>query len=450
MHKKETTPVPPFGERPMAFYIISDFEKKRERLDDIEQRWLRQDPSVRGRQVRRLARGAVRHRMLLDWQIGRLYSGKHPMEKKTKLWLRLALFDLMDSREEAPRRVNGWVQDTRDTLGERAVSLVNALMRAYLRGRERIDPAVLEDIRERLAISYSFPRWMVEHYLETWGEDFTGEILRHLNRTPEPVLRYNPLKMERQRFEEELEALGVSYRRSALSDRHYKVDSVRKIEEAEGFDAGFCSVQDESASIPPRLLELEAGDTFLDVCAAPGGKFTQVLEENRQLQLAVAVDSDINRLQTIRENMARLGVRGYLVAADARDLPFKQSFNKILADVPCSAQGIIRKHPDIKWRRSRNEMEAFASLQREILQSAWKHLKKGGRLVYSTCSIDPMENEAVVESFEQARPAVVTNSLVPQRFITDKGFVRTFPQQGVDGSFAALLKKEPAGEPENG
>ncbi len=444
MSRKKTNLTPPLGERPLAFQIILEFEKTRQRLDDVEQRWLEFDPSARPRQVRRLARGAVRNRMLLDWQIGRLYRGRHTMEKKTKLWLRLALFDLSDEGDEAPRRVNGWVQDTREVLGERAVSLVNAMLRGYLRNRDTLDPDSIEDRVERLAIRYSFPRWMVSHYMETWGEDFTEEILRHLNRPPQPVLRYNPLKMERPRFEQELEALDIPYRRSALSPSHFKVESTYKIEEAEGFDAGFCSVQDESASIPVRLLKLQPGDRFLDLCAAPGGKFTQALEEQGELQRAVAVDNDLNRLHTIRENMRRLGVEGHLVAADARALPFKSGFNKILADVPCSAQGIIRKHPDIKWRRSRNEMEAFAALQKEILQSAWEQLEEGGRLVYSTCSIDPMEDEAVVESFKKACTVKPGEQEIPARFLTKDGFIRTFPQQGMDGSFAALLEKKTA------
>ncbi len=449
MSRKKISVTAPLGERPLAFQVVLEFEKTRERLDSVEQRWLEFDPSARPRQVRRLVRGAIRHRMLLDWQIGRLYKGKHQMEKKTKLWLRLALFDLSDERDEAPRRVNGWVQDTRDVLGERAVRLVNAMLRGYLREEDRLDPARIGDTVERLAISYSFPRWMVSHYLETWGEDFTEEILINLNRTPQPVLRHNPRKMDRQHFERELEALGIPYRRSALSTRHFKVDSIRKIEEAEGFDAGFCSVQDESASVPVRLLDLKAGDRFLDVCAAPGGKFTQALEEQPDLKIAVAVDNDLNRLRTVRGNMKRLGVEGFLVAADARALPFRKSFNKILADVPCSAQGIIRKHPDIKWRRSRNEMEAFATLQREILQSAWEHLEDDGRLVYSTCSIDPMENEAVVEGFKEARLIKPPERVIPELFHSGEGYIRTFPQQGPDGSFAALMEKR-AGETADG
>ncbi|RMH62242.1 MAG: hypothetical protein D6677_10215 [Calditrichaeota bacterium] len=434
-------PRPPFGERPAAFYILKTFEKTRQRLDDIEDEWLARDPSLRVRQVRRLARGAIRHRIYLDTLVQALYNGRHVLQKETRFWLRLALFDLREAGPTASRLVNGWVQDTRDVLGERAVGLVNALLRAFIRQKDQIKVYVSDDVVERLAVRYSFPRWWVAHYLEMWDEVFTTELLRALNRPPRPVIRYNPLKMDAGRFEAELDALHITYQRSAVAPRHYRVDSVHAIVEADGFEAGFCSVQDESAALPVQLLDLQPGDRFLDVCAAPGGKFTQALEEQPRLALAVAADNDWQRLCKVRENMKRLGLSGHLVVADARQLPFKPAFNAILADVPCSAQGVVRKHPDVKWRRSRKETESFQSIQKDILQAAWDTLEPGGRMIYSTCSLDATENEDVLDALPRLKQFVGTPHLRDKQFITPAGYVRTFPQQGMDGSFAALLRK---------
>ena len=146
-----------------------------------------------------------------------------------------------------------------------------------------------------------------------------------------------------------------------------------------------------------QLLNLQKEDKFLDVCAAPGGKFTQVLETVPGINLAVAVDSDISRLKKVKQNLKRLELSGFLVAADARFLPFKIKFSRILIDAPCSGQGVIGKHPEIKWRRKEQEVAGFAQLQKEILASVTQLLAESGQIVYSTCSIDKAENENVVD-----------------------------------------------------
>jgi len=208
---------------------------------------------------------------------------------------------------------------------------------------------------------------------------------------------------------------------------------------------GLCYVQDESASIPVRLLNPAENDWILDVCAAPGGKYTQILESNAKNISAVAVDSDHKRLKKVKENASGYpGRKCFYVAADGRKLPFKIKFDKILVDAPCSGLGVIRKRPDIKWRREMKDIVEFSGIQYDLLKEAAAFLKSKGKLVYSTCTIDELENTEVIKRFLEKQIQFKLEK-IPESLAdySASGFINTIPHRHhMDGSFAAILTRK--------
>ena len=203
-------------------------------------------------------------------------------------------------------------------------------------------------------------------------------------------------------------------------------------------------MQDESAHIPVELMDIQDGDIVLDMCAAPGGKFIQILQKQKSI-IAIAVDVDKSRLKRVKENLKRLNLtNGFLVVADGTYLPFKPVFNKILLDAPCSGLGVIRKHPDIKWRRSEAEIQSFTKIQSELIEKAGNHLIKNGHMVYSTCTIDIDEDEKITNTFIEKNSNNFKQITPPEFYnhLQKDGHIRTYPDaQDMDGSYCAIIKK---------
>lgn len=439
-------------ERTTAYFILRQFEKTLGRADVIEEKEISKTSlsSQERRHTKNLISGVLRNLSLLDWYASKLYKGPFPkLLAKIKIILRLGLYEIIFmSNVPDHASVNEYVKLAKLQANERAGKLVNAILREFLRQKNTLIKEKSSKLNTDIPTMYSFPKWMIMRWVKFWGVAFTQELCEAFNRVPEFDIRVNQQKISLESFKHKLEKNDIGYEESKRFSGYFKIRKVGRIREAGLFENGLCSVQDESAAIPIKLLQLQKGDSFLDACAAPGGKFTQALEEAPELKLAVAVDSNLTRLKRIKENISRLGLSGFLVVADARDLPFKNKFNKILVDVPCSGQGIIGKHPDIKWRRNKKEIEEFSSLQKNILENTFGHLLKGGQLVYSTCSIDQNENQIVVESviktakdklqIKKINVALVDNmeDLVQGRFIV------TYPHKNnMDGSFGAILMK---------
>ena len=210
---------------------------------------------------------------------------------------------------------------------------------------------------------------------------------------------------------------------------------------------GLCTIQDESGYLVTQLIQPEEGESILDACAAPGGKYTALLEKNAGSKI-MALESQQGRILKIRENCRRLGFSDAMVViGDAQSAPVQnKTFDQILVDAPCSGLGTIQKNPDIKWRRTLEEIFQFQTLQLKILKDADRILKPGGYLIYSTCTVDPSENEAVIEDFLSKN--LNTYRIVPppesfQTFSVDNKYMRTFPHiHDMEGSFAVKLQKE--------
>lgn len=317
------------------------------------------------------------------------------------------------------------------TLLERwsAKGYVNALLRAYLRERASLETRIQADVEAR----YQHPRWWIEllqrHYAN-WQE-----ILAAGNSHPPMCLRVNRRRSSLADYESKLRISGIESR--LLGAEGLLLERPVPVERLPGFAEGEVSVQDAGAQRAARCLELAAGQRVLDACAAPGGKAGHILE-TASVQLT-ALEADTARCARLERNLARLHLNARIVNADCARLADWWDgvpFDRILADVPCSGSGIVRRHPDIKWLRRSHDLAAFGSRQAQILDALWQALRAGGKLLYATCSVFPQENDAVIDAFV-ARAARAARLPLP-----DGAAAQGLPDAERDGFYYALIQKQ--------
>jgi 16S rRNA (cytosine967-C5)-methyltransferase len=436
--------------REIAFKILLDFEKSKDRLDDLISLKLKDQSLINKERkfVYNLCSGVIRNKNLFDWKLSSLFIGDYKKTlNKFKTILRLALYEI-DSLDYIPPHatVNEYVNLAKSKLDSRNTSTVNALLRTYLREGMNLDPAKkFKYIDTIISIKYSFPEWLVKRWINFWGDKETIELCQTFNERPRFDLRINKVKISEDNFIDILTKNQIGYERSIYYNQVIKVIDIQKIVNLNLFDKGYCSVQDESALLAVELLNIQTGETILDACAAPGGKYTGILESKSGNISLIGLDNKLERLKVVKYNCIRLDLKSCkIILGDAILPPLKPRFSKILVDAPCSGLGTIQKHPDIKWRRTFDELREFQNLQLKILNSIAHLLKPGGEMVYSTCTIDPFENELVIEKFLETRKGIFEIIPPPKKLIefTSHDYVHTFPHKHkMDGSFAVKIRK---------
>lgn len=281
-----------------------------------------------------------------------------------------------------------------------------ALLNAVLRRAQREGEAILVELERDPVVRTAHPRWLQKSLKAFWPDHWEA-ICAANNAHPPMILRVNRQHHGRDGYlqllrEQGLEATPCVYSRDGII-----LEKACDVRELPGFKDGWISVQDEAAQLAADLLELAPGQRVLDACCAPGGKTCHLLEAESNLAEVVGIDLEEKRLVRVRENLERLGLSARLIAADARatDLWWDgQAFERILLDAPCSATGVIRRHPDIKLARQAEDIPALAMLQGEMLDALWPTLEVGGILLYATCSTLPTENTEVIEAFLARTP----------------------------------------------
>jgi 16S rRNA (cytosine967-C5)-methyltransferase len=284
----------------------------------------------------------------------------------------------------------------------RASGVVNAVLRRFVAQRAELLARVDADPAAR----HAHPRWLLDAMLAAWGER-AGQILAANNQHPPMSLRLDPAQTSATDFLRSWRALGRDAQVVGWNPDALVLEHAAAVQVLPGFDTGAVSVQDGGAQLAALLLDARAGMRVLDACAAPGGKTLHIAQRTPDLAELVAADDDPSRLQRVRENLERAGRNALLLTADLRERPpslAPGTFDRVLVDAPCSATGVIRRHPDIKLLRRPGDIAAFAATQRKILATAFELLRAGGTLIYCTCSVLPEENEAVVSAFLAAEP----------------------------------------------
>jgi 16S rRNA (cytosine967-C5)-methyltransferase len=279
-----------------------------------------------------------------------------------------------------------------------AKGLVNAVLRNYLRQRDELD----KKLSKNPVYTRAHPQWLLDILFNSWGSKIALEIIDANNQRAPMTLRVNQQQISRDDYLEQLEAAAIQADATEHSDQGVVLAAPMDVSALPNFDRGFASVQDEAAQFAAGLLEMDKGQSVLDACCAPGGKTCHILETQPDLSRVVAVEHESRRIQRVEENLARLGLAAELKVADANELDSwwdKQPFDRVLLDAPCSATGVIRRHPDIKLLRKPTDIVKLAELQLQLLRSLWQTLSDGGILLYATCSVLPAENDQVIEKF---------------------------------------------------
>jgi len=353
--------------------------------------------------------------------------------------LMVALYQLIHTGAPEHAVVDAAVRATTRLKRTSARGLTNAILRTFLRRRD----ALLAQIANEPEARFSFPRWWIDRVFAEYPEH-AAAVLDAGNTRPTMTLRVNRRRLAREDYLAALRAQGVQAR--AIGEAGVVLDESVIVTALPGYAAGWFSVQDAGAQLAAPLLGPQDGMRVLDACAAPGGKTTH-LAELAALDL-VALDVDASRIERVRDNLARLGLAARLVVADAGE-PDRwwdgNAFDCILADVPCTASGIVRRHPDGKWLRRETDIAGFAAQQRRLLDGLWPCLKRGGMLLYSTCSIFGAENDDQIVAFlERHRDALRIRPTLPAEYgAIDGQLLPAAPgaAHNHDGFFYALLQK---------
>lgn len=324
-----------------------------------------------------------------------------------------------------------------------AKSFINGVLRNYLRNEKKIE----EKISSIPSALYSHPDWLLKKFQTDWPDHWL-DIVRENNNRPPMILRINSLKISRNNYLKKLEKENIKTVEndflSGILDGAIILYSPCDVKKLPGYLEGEISVQDGAAQLAAELLLLLPGQRILDACAAPGGKTTHILEKRLILSELIAVDNKPNRLNKIKENLMRLGLNAKLILADAACPEAwwdSNMFDRILLDAPCSATGVIRRHPDIKIIRQPEDISEKTNQQLELLNALWPLLKPGGILLYASCSIFPEENAQLLESFLQKTSDAREEIIHADWGIPQPVGRQILPCYEMDGFFYARLKK---------
>ena len=414
-----------------------------------------------------LVLGVLRWQRLLDFLIDRhLKKPAAVSDPEVRIALRLGLYQLLFlDRVPARAAVHESVELVKRARKRSAATLVNAVLRkASKESSRRSSPdagvacllAATATFADRLGIEHSHPTWVVDRWLRIFGEERTHELLAANNRVPD----ISGYLFEPERREDAV----LSLRKAGCG-----VQPGRLLRDAWIFDggspgtsgavrAGWVSIQDEASQAVAALLAVDPGNSVLDICAAPGGKTLRLARAAGPQGHVIAADLHEHRVRAMRERFERCGVRNVdtMVLDAAQPFPFERAFDRILVDVPCSGTGTLARHPEIRWKIQERDLLDLHGRQVALLRNALGHLAPGGRLVYSTCSLEPEENEFVVreviggvgDPFKLADPRPCIEGLLEpavsmESVVGDDGFFRTFPpRHGTDGFFAAVIERQ--------
>lgn len=337
--------------------------------------------------------------------------------------------------------------------GKRAANFTNAILRNVLRKRDDIVyPNKNTNIEKYLSIYYSFPSWLIQRWIELFDKNFTEDLCMVLNERPKPCIRVNTLVTDREELEKQLSAEGARVAPGLFTEEALYILDSPPIAQLESFNKGLFAFQDESSIIASLAAGVKSDDKVLDVAAAPGGKAAHMAAIMQNQGEIIAWDIHPHRVKLIEQNCNRL--KAAIVVPEVRNakIPDKNMFNKfdkVIIDAPCSGLGVIRRKPDIKWSKRPEDITALKSEQKEILEVCSKYVKPEGFLIYSTCSIEPEENEKNVDEFLAKNDSFIYDDLRP--YLPEKlhdslkqsyGYITLYPNiHGTDGFFIARLKR---------
>jgi 16S rRNA (cytosine967-C5)-methyltransferase len=413
-----------------------------------------------------LTLGVLQWQRLLDFQIEHhlLHEAKK-LDTEVQVALRLAMYQLIFlDRIPARAAIYESVELVKRARKRSAASLVNAVLQKAAQDIQR-EPMLTDSLThllpnelllaDRLGLLYSHPTWLVERWLSAYGEERTRALLAANNRARK-LSCWVQEENQREAARESLRQAGCFIAPGRLLREAWTLSGGHP-SASKAVQQGWVAIQDEASQAVAHLLGIESGNTVLDLCAAPGGKTLLLARAAGPEGHVVAGEIHKHRLREMAERFEHAAIRNVeCVELDAtQPLPFERGFDRILADAPCSGTGTLSRHPEIRWRLRAEDLTDLHARQVKLLQNALSHLAPGGRLVYSTCSLEPEENEFVVAEALSAEPQafriitpirmiqpVLMDSVPAESLFSPSGFFRTFPpEHGTDGFFAATIER---------
>jgi 16S rRNA (cytosine967-C5)-methyltransferase len=361
-------------------------------------------------------------------------------EREIQALLACGIYQLMYMRVAHHAAINETVAATVKLKRLWAKGLVNAVLRNFQRQQQQIT----EQLANAAEFETAHPQWLINRIQKAWPEQ-AREILTANNLQAPMCLRVNANHCSRDDYLKLLAEKEIQASKTEHSSVGIWLNSPRDVTELPGFEDGWVSVQDESAQLAASLLDVQPDHVVLDACCAPGGKTCHILESEPKLAALTAIDLEASRLERCKDNLQRLNLQANLIAADVGAIQEwwdNNPFDRILLDAPCSASGVIRRHPDIKLLRKDTDIDNLSKIQTELLEKVWKTLRKGSMLIYATCSVLPQENDQVVAQF-----LATNNDASVVKIEADWGKATDFGRQifpsakGGDGFYYSRLQK---------
>jgi 16S rRNA (cytosine967-C5)-methyltransferase len=393
-----------------------------------------------------IVHGVVRWMGRLDWVLNGFYKGQFSKAiPNLKNCLRVALYQILFlDRVPDYAAVNEAVEFIKKLQGQKPADLTNAILRNIIRSKNGIRyPDPEEDLIGYISAFHSHPSWLVKRYVNRFGRESTEKLFAANNEKPFLTLKLNAIKVQHEEFKSLLNSVNLKYLQGKYLQDFFKLQNLTNITAWEYYNNGFFDVQDESAGLACKLLDVKPGLRVLDMCAAPGGKTSYIAGLMQDHGEIVALDRYESRLHVLSKNIKRLGLKSIRpLVMNAMEYN-RTDFDRILVDAPCSGTGTLSKKPDIKWKVNLLDIKKLSELQYSLLSKASTLLKKDGVLVYSTCSIEPEENFEVVKKFLESNPnfkLLRAEESVSKELVDENGCISTLPHiHQLDGAFAAKL-----------
>lgn len=402
--------------------------------------------------VTEVVNGTLRNLTRIDWVKSQFVKNKK-MEPWIEDIIRCGIYQILFLDRVPDSAVcNESAELARKHGHEGTVKFVNGVLRNVSRSKDNlVYPDKHKGITKYLSVFYSHPEWMVKKWVKDYGGEFTEELLKANNETPPFTIRCNRLKTSKDELVKILEEEGIECQEGSYNPEAIYIRGTSSIEDKESFRKGYYQVQDESSMLVAHITDPEPGAMILDMCSAPGGKTTHIGELMKNRGFIVARDVHQHKLKLVEDNCRRLGVdivSTELYNATQLDENSLEKFDRVLLDAPCSGLGVLRRKPDLRWKKEPDNFKELAMLQREMLQIASKYVKPGGALIYSTCTINKTENIMVVRDFLSQNTQFQLESLVgriPEKLVcksAQEGYLELFPNtHGTDGFFIARIRK---------
>ncbi|WP_373598380.1 16S rRNA (cytosine(967)-C(5))-methyltransferase RsmB [Paraclostridium bifermentans] len=392
--------------------------------------------------------GIIENKIYLNYiidKLSKIKSKKMSTYVKITLWLGIYQILFLDSIKDHAA-VNESVTLIKK-YDKKSSGFVNAILRNVLRNKENIMNIEKEDIVEYLSIKYSYSKWIIDKWINDFGKEFTEDLLEANSDRPNIYIRVNTLKITRDELIEKLKKQGISCSKVNGIDEAIMVQNLKNIESNKLFKEGYFTIQDISSMLVGKVANPKENSNVLDICSAPGGKTTHLATLMNNTGKVIARDVFEHKLKLINNSVNRLGLKNVKVEnfdALKIDNDSLDKFDYVIADVPCSGMGIIKRKPEIKYKKE-DELKDLPKIQKQILENASKYVKIGGTLIYSTCTIHDEENIDVVKSFLNENnnfELVIIDGINIDLENQDKGYIKIYPNiHGMDGFFIAKLKR---------